>query len=106
MRIFGGHVVRLRSWGAALGWRLVPYRWRRGCRVLGGGERHYRWVSKTDTSDDRFYEPALAPHGIYLRGKAIWALSNGLVTRNHRAGSFETVRGAALEGGSVVINCI
>ena len=50
--------------------------------------------------------PSVAPHGIYLRGKAIWTLSNGLVTRNHRAGSFETVRGAALEGGSVVINRI
>ena len=57
-------MARLRSWGAALGGRLVPYRWRRGCRVLGGGERHYRWVSKTDTRDYRFYAPALAPHGI------------------------------------------
>ena len=85
---------------------MLFLQYRRGCRVLGGGESHYRWVSKTDTSDGGFYEPALAPHGIYLRGKAIWTLSFGLVTRNHRAGSFETVRGAALEGGSVVINCI
>ena len=41
MRIFGGPVARLRSWkwGAALGGRLVPYMWRRRCRVLGGGAR-------------------------------------------------------------------
>ena len=56
---------------------------------VGGGERYYRWVSKTDTSDDRFYEPALALHGIYLRGKAIWTLSNGLVTRNRRSAPVE-----------------
>ena len=29
---------------------------------------------KTETSADRFYDPILAPHEIYLRGKAIWAL--------------------------------
>ena len=61
---------------------------------------------KTDTSADRFYDPTLATHGIYFRGKAIWSLLNGLVSRNHRAGSFETILGAALEGGSVVVNCI
>ena len=54
---------------------------------------------KIDTSADRFYDPALATHGIYFRGKAIRTLSNGLVTRNHWAGSVETILGAALEAG-------
>ena len=41
------------------------------CRVLGGGPRHYRRVSKTEANADRCYDPTLAPHGIYFRGKAI-----------------------------------
>ena len=56
---------------------------------------------------DHSCDPALAPHGIYVRGKAIWALPNGLVTRNHRVGSFEPICGAAQAGDSaVVVNCI
>ena len=43
---------------------------------------------KTETSADRFYDPILAPHWIYFRGKAICALPSGLVTRNDKAGSF------------------
>ena len=45
-------------------------------------------------------------HDRYGPFAAYAALLNGLVSRNHRAGLFETVRGAALEGGSVVVNCI
>ena len=61
---------------------------------------------ETGTSAGRFGGPALALHGTYIRGKAIGALFDGLATRNHRVGSFETALGAAQVGNSVVINGI
>ena len=61
---------------------------------------------KTGTSADRFGGPALVLHGIYIRGKATGAIFDGLATRNHKVGSFETALGAAQEeGNSVVVNC-
>ena len=54
---------------------------------------------KQGQAANRFSGPALAPHGIYARGKAIRALFDGLATRNHRVGSFETALGAAQAGG-------
>ena len=61
---------------------------------------------KTETDADRFSGPALASHGIYIRGKVIWALFDDLATRIYMVSSFETALGAAQEGGSVVINYI
>ena len=62
---------------------------------------------QTGTSADRFGGPALVFHGIYIRGKAPGAIFDGLATRNHEVGSFETALGAAQEeGNSVVVNCI
>ena len=58
---------------------------------------------KKETSADRPYDLAVAPHGIYSRGKGIRTPLNGLGPRNHRAGSFETICGAAHEGDSVVV---
>ena len=61
---------------------------------------------QTETSAECFYDPILAPHGIYFRGKAIQPLLYGIITRHHTAGLFETLRGAGQEGGPVVVNCI
>ena len=60
---------------------------------------------KTGRSADRISGPALEPHGIYFRGKAIRTPHDGLVTRNHKAGSFTTICRAAREGTSVVVDC-
>ena len=54
---------------------------------------------------DRFSGPLLLPHGIYFRRNAIWTLFDGLVTRNHEVGSFETICGAVQEGNSAVVHC-
>ena len=48
---------------------------------------------------------AIAPDGIYFRGKAIRTLFDGLVTRNHQVGSFKTICCAAQEGGSAMVHC-
>ena len=61
---------------------------------------------KQGQAANRFSGPALAPHGIYARGKAIRALFDGLATRNHRVGSFETALGASQEDDSGVVNCM
>ena len=60
---------------------------------------------KTGARADRSCDMAPAPHGIYVRGKEIWALSNGLVTRIRKGGSFEPICGAAQAGGSAVVTC-
>ena len=61
---------------------------------------------KTVTSADRPQDSILAPHGAYVRGKAIRSLLNGHATRNHRAGPFfSRAAGASREGGSAVVNC-
>ena len=65
-----------------------------------------RTPPKQGQATDRFSGPALAPHGIYVRGKAIRTLFGGLATRNYRVGSFETALGASQEGDSGVVNCI
>ena len=57
---------------------------------------------KAKRGADRFSGLAIAPHGIYFRGKAIRTLFDGLVTRNYQVGSFETICCAAQEGGSAV----
>ena len=66
------------------------------CRVLGGGPRHYRWVSKTETNADRCYDPTLAPHGIYFRGKAICFRSNSWLILGRGPTSTETRRPKAM----------
>ena len=50
---------------------------------------------KQGQATDRFSGPELVPHGIYAREKALRALFDGLATRNHRVGSFETALGAS-----------
>ena len=60
---------------------------------------------KTRRGTDRFSGPELAPPGIYFRGNAIRTLFDGLVTRNHEVGSFETICGAVQEGNSAVVHC-
>ena len=67
----------------------------------------YENPPKQGQATDRFSGPALAPHGIYVRGKAIRTLYNGLAKRNYRVGSFETALGASQqEGDSGVVNCM
>ena len=58
---------------------------------------------KTGTSADRFGGPALVLHGIYIRGKATGAIFDGLATRNHKVGSFETALGAAHRRRAVLL---
>ena len=66
----------------------------------------YEPPPKQGQAADRFSGPALAPHEIYVRGKAIRTLFDGLATRNYRVGLFETALGASQEGDSCVVNCI
>ena len=65
-----------------------------------------RTPPKQGQATDRFSGPALAPHGIYVRGKAVRTLFDGFATRNYRVGSFETALGASQEGDSGVVNCM
>ena len=66
----------------------------------------YENPPKQGQATDRFSGPALTPHGIYVREKAIRTLFDGLATRNHRVASFETALGAAQAGDSGVVNRI
>ena len=58
---------------------------------------------KTVRSAGHSADSILAPHGAYVRGKAIRTLFDGLATRNCRVGSFETALGAAQAGDSGVV---
>ena len=75
-------------------WRLPAPR-----RAILVGLTVYENPPKQGQAADRFSGPALVPHGIYVREKAIRTLFDGLATRNHRVGSFETALGAAQAGG-------
>ena len=66
----------------------------------------YENPPKQGQATDRFSGPELVPHGIYVREKAIRTLFDGLATRNHRLGSFETSPGASQAGDSGVVNRI